>query len=91
MHLKILSGICFNLDQSKILSPGNGLTYSPNSVVFKGPQERRHFKHCGKMRKFWEPAFSPLHHVYNQSIKKNLSFDVILLSAYALSLDESKM
>ena len=26
MHLKMLSAICFNLDQSKILSSGNGLT-----------------------------------------------------------------
>ena len=26
MHLKVSSAICFNLDQSKILSSGNGLT-----------------------------------------------------------------
>ena len=25
MHFKMLSAICFNLDQSKILSSGNGL------------------------------------------------------------------
>ena len=25
MHLKMLSAICFNLDQSEILSSGNGL------------------------------------------------------------------
>ena len=25
MHFKMLSGICFNLDQSKVLSSGNGL------------------------------------------------------------------
>ena len=28
MHFKMLSAICFNLDQSKILSSGNGLTQS---------------------------------------------------------------
>ena len=28
MHFKMLSAICFNLDQSKILSPGNGLMHS---------------------------------------------------------------
>ena len=30
MHFEMLSPICFNLDQSKILSSGNWLTLSPN-------------------------------------------------------------
>ena len=37
MHFKISSAICFNLDQSKILSSGNGLTETDNS----GKQDQR--------------------------------------------------
>ena len=31
-HFKMLSAICFNLDQSKTLSSGNGLTL-PNGII----------------------------------------------------------
>ena len=34
MHSKMSSAICFNLDQSKILSSGNGLTLSQTSAGF---------------------------------------------------------
>ena len=34
MHFKILSAICFNLEQSKILLSGNGLTISQTSPGF---------------------------------------------------------
>ena len=35
MHFKMLSAICFNLDQSKILSSGNGLNSLANSKMLK--------------------------------------------------------
>ena len=34
MHLKMLSAICFNLDQSKILLSGNGLNLYPTIPSF---------------------------------------------------------
>ena len=33
MHFKMSSAICFNLDQSKILSSGNGLRNAPSLVL----------------------------------------------------------
>ena len=34
MHLKMLSSVCFNLDQFKILSSGNGLTHSHTMTLW---------------------------------------------------------
>ena len=49
------SGICFNLDQSKILSSGNGLRrILPNTVVrdcIRNPMELH--VHEGKQSVFW--------------------------------------
>ena len=33
MHFKMLSAVCFNLDQSKIFSSGNGLIAIPRSKI----------------------------------------------------------
>ena len=33
MHFEILSAICFNLDQSKIMSSGNGLSQSAVALL----------------------------------------------------------
>ena len=35
MHFKLLSAICFNLDQSKILLSGNGLSYFTKGYNFR--------------------------------------------------------
>ena len=39
MHLKMSIAICFNLDQSKILSSGNELTLSHRIQAFDDPEE----------------------------------------------------
>ena len=37
MHFKMLSAICFNLDQSKVLSSGNELTHSHTMTTYDTP------------------------------------------------------
>ena len=36
MHFKMLYALCFNLDQSKILSSGNGFNPIPNAKILDG-------------------------------------------------------
>ena len=35
IHFKMTSAICFNLDQSKIFLPGNGLNYQWEQIVYR--------------------------------------------------------
>ena len=49
MHFKMLSAICFNLDQPKILLSGNGLTIHSSPYGNLG----------GLLKILLEPAFSP--------------------------------
>ena len=46
MHIKLLSAICFSLDQSKILSSGNGLKSSVSKL--------KHFYPAAGEQIFWE-------------------------------------
>ena len=62
MHLKMLSTICFNLDQYKILLSGNGLTLPKQALVFT----------CLLLKTLWEKEkllvtsnFSFFHSVFN--------------------------
>ena len=48
MQFKILSAICFNLDQSKILSSGNGLTSTTQSEVLVTLRDRAFENIVGK-------------------------------------------
>ena len=41
MHFKISSVICFNLDQFKILSSGNGLTLYHTIPIFNDPEKKK--------------------------------------------------
>ena len=43
MHHKMLSAICFNLDQSKILSSGNGVKASPLYMYIKPESGGRYY------------------------------------------------
>ena len=54
----MLSAICFDLDQSKILLSGNSLTLYHTRPTFNTLAKEGFGKHCGKKRKCWEPAFS---------------------------------
>ena len=57
------------------------------------PVEESFWKHCGKRRKCWSPAFSLFPTMFSTLSKTNLNFWVtfILSSANVLSLAESKM
>ena len=54
MHFKMLSAICFNLDQSKILS-GNGLTQTSNFRLFQSERvcRRQKFDENGRKLSDW--------------------------------------
>ena len=54
MHFKLLSAISFNLDQSKILPSGNGLTFSEFCPEIKstGTNGRLSLKKVGHFRKY---------------------------------------
>ena len=58
------SAICFNLDQSKILSSGNGLTHSHTMIPFDAPEKQAFWKHCGKRRNCSKRAISPFPTVF---------------------------
>ena len=47
MHSKLLSAICFSLDQSKILTSGNGLSLYLTILTFNDQKEEGFGKHCG--------------------------------------------
>ena len=60
MHHKMLSAICFNLDQSKILSSGNGVKASPLYMYIKPESGGRYYSNG--------PLFFPK---INKTKKKN--------------------
>ena len=53
MHFEMSSAVCFNLDQSKILSSGNGLNPLLHTdcvlFIFVGSTEERNYGECGKV------------------------------------------
>ena len=55
MHFKMLSAICFNLDQSKILLSGNGLREKKKQKVF-GPCQSVHIAHADIIKPFFVDA-----------------------------------
>ena len=50
MHFEMSSAFSFNLDQSKVLSFGKGLTHSHTMTPFDAPWKQAFRKHCGKRR-----------------------------------------
>ena len=65
------SAICFNLDQSKILSSGNMLTLYPIIQTFNDSEKEAFRKHCGKRRKCCLTSiFSFSHNVFYSSHNK---------------------
>ena len=59
---KMSSAICLNLDQSKILSSGNGLKHFQTPIsCYSNDDEHleQDRKLCGKRRKCFEQTFSP--------------------------------
>ena len=61
--------------------------------TFNDPVQEAFWKHCGKRRTYWLPAFSPFPTFFSIRPKTNfnLSVTVILSSAYAFNLDQSRI
>ena len=68
------------------------LTLYHTITTFNDPEERAFWKHYGKRRKCWLPAFSPFLIMFSISPKTNVNFSAtfIMSSANALNLDRSK-
>ena len=66
------SAICFNLDQSKILSSGNVLTLCHIIPTMNNPEKESFKKHCAERRKYWLPAFSPFPTMFSTHSKENI-------------------
>ena len=69
------------------------LTLYHTIPTFNDPEEVAFWKHYGKRRKCWKPAFSPFPRMFSTLPKTNYSFSVnfILSSASAFKLDWSKI
>ena len=78
------SAICSNLDQSKILSSGNGFISSILSAeartlyhtikTLNDPEKGSFRKPCGQWRKCWSPAFSHFPTKFLPYQRQKLSF-----------------
>ena len=62
----------------------NSLLYNP---IFQEPEKEDFVKHCGKRRKWWQPAFSPFPKMFSGQLKASLIYQ---LSANALNFGKSK-
>ena len=89
------SAICFNLDQSKILSSGNGLkdlrlTFYHTIPTFNNLEKEAFGKHCGKRQKC---CISPFPTMFSTLpfTNFNSSHTLSLSSANALNLDKYKI
>ena len=71
----------------------NGLTLYHTILTFNDPKKEAFWKHCGKRRKCWKPAFSPFPTMLSTLPKANFKFSVtfILSSANYFNLDQSKI
>ena len=69
------------------------LTLYRTITTFNATVQDAFWKHCGKRRKCWLPAFSPFPTMFSTVPKTNFNFSVriILSSAYAFNLDQSKI
>ena len=85
--------LCFNLDKSKILSSGNGLTLSQTTRGFYVSAVQVFRKHCGKRRNCSQQAISSFPSVFSTLLENFLPFssNSKLSSANSLSLEESKI
>ena len=86
------SANAFNLDQSKNLLFGKELTLYHIIPYLTTPNRKAFWKHCGKRRECWQPAFSPFSTMFYTLHKTNFKFSVmfILSSAHALTHSHTK-
>ena len=75
-----------DLNQSKKFVFHDELTLNHTIPTLNDPENEAFWKHCGKRRKCWWPAFSPFPTMFSPSPNKNLC----LSSANAVNLDLSK-
>ena len=67
MHFKMSSAICFDLDQSKILSSDNGLMRHSKTILEKEENDGN--------QNFLLPGFSPFLKMLHTLPKKDIHFD----------------
>ena len=87
------SAICFDTELSKNLSSGKGLNLNRTIPNFNNSWEGGFWKHFGKRRKCWLPAFSPFPKMISILSETNfiLTSHIFFSCAKALNLDQSKI
>ena len=92
-HIYFVVCICFNLDQSKLLSFGNELTHSHTMTHFDAPGKQAFRKHCVKRRNCLLQAISPFPPVFSNLLGNFLPIlsNLKMSSANSFSLEESKI
>ena len=88
MHFKLSSAICFDLDQSKILSSVNELTFYRTILWFWDPEKKSFENIVEKEENAAKPAFSPFPSMFSiLLLTENItSATFYLSSAYAINL-----